>query len=140
MRKLICVLAAVVLMAGSFAVAEYDFSGLSFDQLLAVRAELDAAIWASDGWQEATVPQGAYVVGVDIPAGRWHVACYSLMAEVDVYPSESTYNADEYSAISLNVLSEDSPANIELNDGQYVVVSYGSAVFTPYTSAALGFK
>jgi len=66
-------LAAVLLLAFPAAADELDLSGLSFDQLVALRDQLNLAIWNSKEWKEVTVPAGVWTIGEDIPAGYWTV-------------------------------------------------------------------
>ena len=71
MKKLIIVFLSVC-MAISCAYSEsIDLSGLSYDELVALKDRIDLAIWNSQEWQEVEVPQGLYVVGKDIPSGTW---------------------------------------------------------------------
>ena len=75
MKKLVAQFPAIVLAAG-FALAEgIDLSGMSYDELVALKDRINLAMWQSDEWQEVTVPQGVWKVGEDIPAGHWTVKC-----------------------------------------------------------------
>ena len=75
MKKLIAMFIALI-TALSVAYADIpDISGLSFNELLALRAEVNKAMMESDNYQEVTVPQGIYEVGKDIPAGSWTIRC-----------------------------------------------------------------
>ena len=74
MKKLFVLLLAVLLLfAGSAAADPVDLSGMTFDQLVALRDQLNLAIWNSQEWQEVTVPIGVWTVGEDIPAGHWTI-------------------------------------------------------------------
>lgn len=44
-----------------------------FDSLVAIRDQINLAIWNSQQWQEVSVPPGVWEIGVDIPAGHWSV-------------------------------------------------------------------
>lgn len=50
-----------------------DISGLTYDQLLALQKEVQAALWASPEWKEIRVPAGVYRIGEEIPAGRYAI-------------------------------------------------------------------
>lgn len=77
MKKTIALLLSVLLLclsaAGIAEAPSIDLSALSFDQLVALREQLNLAIWNSQEWQEVTVPAGVYQIGVDIPAGHWSI-------------------------------------------------------------------
>ena len=76
MRKLLtCLLMACLCVAGGLAEKEeIDLTGMTYDELVALREKLNLAIWESDEWQEVTVPKGVWEVGVDIPAGHWTIS------------------------------------------------------------------
>lgn len=137
MKKVIMLVLALVL-AGSLALAEVDLSGMTFDELVDLRNQVDQAIWASDGWQEVVVPGGEYEVGPEIPAGKWTISTDSLMTMMDVYKSAEK-KGDFTGLEDSKVLSEGETYNVTLKEGQYVTIT-GAVTFKPYTSAALGFK
>jgi len=147
---LACVLVFVLAPA---AFADVDLSGMSFDELVALKDQINLAIWNSAEWQEVTVPQGVYQVGRQIPPGKWTVLCKSnSMGEIEVadslkengagvtFPPKAgkiIYNPDS------RMYSEGDATEwtVELFDGEYVAVSMSSLVFTPYSGAPeLGFK
>ena len=155
MRKLLVVILVIVLK-GPVAFAEsVDLSGLSFDDLVALRDRINLAIWQSDEWQEVTVPQGVWRVGEDIPAGHWMIKAaegvMSLIAYGDIL-SESNevsgysnvfinraVNSETYR--SYNVNEDMVQFDIDMKDGFFVEILYGSAVFMPYAGKpSLGFK
>ena len=75
MRRKVCtLLIALALFTGCAALAEtdFDFSGLSLEELLVIREQLDAEIQRltpEDG--EKTYESGVYLVGRDIPEGLY---------------------------------------------------------------------
>lgn len=73
MKRLIALTLAALLILCSAAAELPDISGLTFDELVALRDQLNLAIWQSSEWQEVTVPEGLWVVGEDIPAGHWTI-------------------------------------------------------------------
>jgi len=77
MKKPVALLLSVLLLCLSAAgIAEapiIDLAGLSFDQLVALREQLNLAIWNSREWQEVTVPAGFWTIGEDIPEGHWTI-------------------------------------------------------------------
>ncbi len=52
----------------------FDLQGLSFNELLALREQINLAIWNSNEWQCVEVPAGNYTIGIDIPAGYWTIS------------------------------------------------------------------
>lgn len=161
MKKLV-VLMLVIMLAGAVAFAEIDLSGMSFDELVALKDQINMAIWQSQDWQEVTVPQGLWVVGEDIPAGMWTVKCadFSLddfmMGSVSIeigdsltesgginlsarYDSKNIYNPNA-SGYDEGKITE---YTFDLKDGDYVLIhtSGNQAIFTPYAGKpSLGFK
>ena len=138
----------------------FDLSALSFDELAALSAQCQAEMMTRDEWQEVTVPQGNYRVGVDIPAGKWVVRCadtgrndYLLKetwiswgtgkpengfvtqprkGDVEIYNPKSTRYGGEVTQYV-----------IELEKGDWVAIhpQYNAAVFTPNTgNTGQGFK
>ena len=70
-KKCIALLLVVVLLP-VFSLADLpDISGLSYDELLQLRDQVNLAIMNSPEYQEITLPVGLWTVGVDIPAGTW---------------------------------------------------------------------
>lgn len=138
MKKVVMLVLALVLV-GAVALAEVDLSGMTFDELVALRKQVDQAIWASDGWQEVKVPAGKYVIGEDIPAGRWTLSCDDSAAMVNLYKTPE--GIDDYDQIvAMASVSAGNPYNIDLEDGQGLYISISAVTFTPYVSANLGFK
>lgn len=137
-----------------------DLSGLSFDELVALKTKIDLAIWNSQEWQEVTVPQGVWVVGEDIPAGTWTVTCatepgwrYCYLDWGEVlqsngqsvavksgtrYDYKYIYNPNyRYYEIG----DGDTSYTFTVRNGDYIVIKSAPAVFTPYAGQpSLGFK
>ena len=72
MKRTLCIILAFVLVLtlAPAAFADVDLSGMSFDELVALKDQINLALWNSADWQEVTVPQGVWQVGADIPAGK----------------------------------------------------------------------
>ncbi|MCI5956271.1 MAG: hypothetical protein MRZ54_04745 [Clostridiales bacterium] len=159
MKKLFSALLAVLMLCTASASAKtIDLSGMSYDELVALKDQINLALWESEKWEEVTVPQGVYQVGADIPAGHWTLKA----SETDSYASAyvkcgRTLSAnkkdlewdDYYASESLvsdkskgyNPITDKTETDFELENGMYVIVEYSSVVFTPYTGKpSLGFK
>lgn len=145
--------AALILAIAPAAFAEWDLSGMSYDELVALKDQVQRTIWESEKWEEVTVPQGIYQVGRQIPPGKWTVLCKANGAgEIEVadslrengtkvtFPpkaSKTIYNPES----RLYSEGDATEWTVELFDGEYVAISMSSLVFTPYNGAPeLGFK
>lgn len=142
---------------------KFDLSGMSYEELVELKDQINLAIWESEEWEEVTVPQGTWIVGEDIPVGHWTVKC----ADVDRKAANLSHcsvswgylddngemekGSGSYHGYALinNPNSEKykSGANteetIELKEGMAVVIDsyFAPAVFSPYSGKqSLGFK
>lgn len=121
-----------------------DISSLSFDELISLRQQIDMAIWASDGWQEVEVPSGVYIVGEDIPAGRWTINISDNHSDIPVcafavYGTPDDFY-DSHGCVSNAYLQVGTPYNANIIDGQLINITGETVVFQPSLGAALGFK
>ena len=154
MKKLFALLLLLIIPAS--AIAEIDLSSMSYDELVALKDQINLAIWNSQEWQEVEVPQGVWLVGEDIPAGHWSIAPVADWAsvyigtvldeskkDIDIDKSSlfhSVFIANpSYKRFKENV---DIPSiDYELSNGTYVIVNSGDVCFTPYSGKpSLGFK
>ena len=154
MKKAVAIslLIAVAAMMNVSAFADVDLSGMSFDELVALKDQINLAIWNSEEWQEVEVPQGVWEVGADIPEGKWTIKAmlnantYVRVGNevknggTDVSSKTSKLITDEgYSYFDAS--SDVTSWTIELKVGDYVQIDYGSAVFMPFSGKpSLGFK
>lgn len=154
MKKIISFILCLVLCC-SVSLAEIDLSGMSFDELVKLKAQINLAMWLSQEWQEVTVPQGVWEVGKDIPAGHWTITaakdayCSVFYGEklddsgrdISVYSKtyvcEGIVGTDHwmYSANEKNFF------DLNMKEGYFFVVENGNVVFSPYAGKpSLGFK
>ena len=132
-----------------------DLSTMSYDELVALKDQINLAIWQSDEWQEVEVPQGVWVVGEDIPAGKWtirpqdkswvsvHWGTKLNEAKTDIDYGGRLYESEVLCAQNFKgyYVGDATEVSWELEAGQYIVVDDGIAVFTPYSGKpSLGFK
>ena len=153
MKKVITILITVALVFAltPAAFAEWDLSGLSFDELVALKDQINRALWDSDQWQEVEVPQGVWEVGADIPAGKWTLLPTPfndtyIKVGTEVTDGGTDVKAKFYQRIK-DRDSRDFDASdvaswtVTLEDGQFVKVDSGPCIFTPYAGKpSLGFK
>lgn len=162
MKKLfVCVLMLALALPFS-AFAEVDLSGMTYEELVALKDKINIAIWNSEEWQEVTVPQGRWIVGEDIPAGKWTIKCADVNREsfdmcfTSFIWGEALDEDDEIShrgrygsVLIYNPTHADyeegqiTELTIELVDGDIVDIDpeWAPAVFSPYAGKpSLGFK
>ena len=154
MKRALCIILALVLVLtlAPAAFAEWDLSGMSFDELVALKDQIDLALWNSADWQEVTVPQGIYKVGEDIPMGKWTIKApaggYTVVkvgSQLDENGTDVNYRGEEKAICGENYTGW-APSSacefwtVELREDQYVSVKNGACVFTPYAGNNLGFK
>ena len=154
MKRTLCIILAFVLLItlAPAAFAEWDLSGLSYDDLVALKDQVQRAMWDSADWQEVTVPQGVWEVGADIPAGKWTILAAPFGHTYIRIGSETKNGGTEVSPKVTQRIedkdykdydaSEDVTSwNVELVEGQFLQVDYGPCIFTPYAGKpSLGFK
>lgn len=130
-----------------------DLSGLSWDELIALKAQINQELTTRDQWQEVEVPQGLWVVGEDIPEGMWTVKSgskYTLLLTWGYALEEGKQSINWLQVPSevASIHSQQRAENGELTEytfeaknGMYIEIEYTSAIFTPYTGKPdLGFK
>lgn len=153
--RILSLLFALILFTAPLAHAEtFDLSGMSYEELVALKDKINLAIWNSQEWQEVTVPQGLWQVGVDIPAGTWAVKCadigrstsgmercYILWGEQLTSDGKKINYDGNWGYVNLyNPNHEEyrkgKPTEFILTfkDGEYIYITpdYNKAVFTPY--------
>ena len=133
-----------------------DLTGLSFEQLIELKSQINLAIWNSKEWQEVTVPQGLWKVGEDIPAGSWTVRCAAVTCAFVTCGSElkESGNGIEYGCKRYKHGIIDHPDYIgyekdidltefsfTVEEGDYIIIENCSVIFTPYAGAPeFGFR
>ena len=137
MKKLITLILALALILAPAAMAEIDLSGMSFDELVALQKQVIAAIMQTDEWQEVEVPAGTYIVGDDIPAGRWTIKAPDYDDGYTAVTAASDGNRTYLSEFLM--IGDNEQVNWTLEDGMTLSIEFGPAIFTPYT-AAFSFK
>lgn len=145
----------IILLIPAFAFAasnEIDLSGMSYDELVELKDRINLAIWESEEWQEVEVPQGVWEVGADIPAGKWTIkpaegSTSSISVGVEVTNGGTRVKAKTFEQVrspkDRNYRAERDVTEwtIELEEGQFVQISSGTAIFSPYSGKqSLGFK
>lgn len=155
MKRLFAMLMALVCVFSCAAAEDIDISGLSFDQLVALRNRINLAIWNSREWQEVTVPQGVWIVGEDIPAGSWSVRCAADFTAVVTIGDELYENGQDvkptlysfYKRIeSPNYRHYEPGVSLEsfsftVKNGDFISISGCDVIFSPASGKPdLGFR
>lgn len=158
MKKLITTILIIALILPAAACADLpDLSGLSFNELVQLKEQINLAIWNSKEWQEVTVPEGVWEIGKDIPEGHWTILPGSenlLLSLVytdilDEFGKDVTYGWKGWHGSICNKKNKDGSlkwpeypesADIDMKSGMYFI-NKGPVIFTPYTGKPdLGFK
>lgn len=158
MKKMICAILtlAIFLAVTAAAFADgVDLSSLTWEELLELKAAITLEQWSRDEWEEVEVPQGVWVVGEDIPAGKWTITCktgYSTRVKWGKYLDKSQNDVDYFKDFgdAETVYNPDwdsyrhgdvTQYTFEPPEGYYIVIDFGPATFTPFTGKPdLGFK
>lgn len=165
MKKVITIVIALILAMTACATAEdIDLSGLTLDELIALRQRITMAMWETEEYQEVIVPPGIWIVGEDIPAGTWTIKCadinssnadlsrcyfkygYTLKEDGNDIKSASTFYDYFVLYNPKNKYTDEGELTeypVTLLDGMYVYIEkgYGHALFTTYLGKpSLGFK
>ena len=155
MKKLLSLVLVLCLQPASALADLPDLSAFSFGDLVALRERLNIAIWNCQEWQEVTVPEGTWIVGVDIPAGHWTIRTQKARAYffVSVFDrADETGKGPQKAKIHWQQdicgreypysYSDDVPfeTDILLKEGWYFKTN-GTVIFSPYTGHAdFGFQ
>lgn len=144
MKKIILFLALAMLLP-SFALADVDLTGMSYDELVSLSKQVGMAIMQSDEFDSVTVPKGIWEVGVDIPEGTWIITPANQMCMIAYGKSidESGNDMSQYDSgnSGADLYNSNDSWRLTAKAGNYICVKIGPAVFTSDTgSTGLGFK
>ena len=155
MKRIVVLVLVLLCWVGVGSAEIHDLSGMSYDELVALKEQINLAIWSSQEWQEVEVPQGVWIVGQDIPAGKWTIkAADGLTAliewgdELDESGASLSFSGDIFESEYLQSVNYryyekgyGTEVTWNLQEGQYFIVDDGIALFTPYSGKqSLGFK
>ena len=156
MKKLITIILILAMLLPAAACADLpDISGLSFDELVQLRDQLNLAIWNSQEWKEVTVPIGVWKIGEDIPAGKWTIKAASddpyanpyviYCDKIDESGAKARVDGEVFFGVVIGTETSEDDSNpksvdLECHDGRYIVIQYGPAIFSPFAGKQdLGF-
>ena len=158
MKKVAVLIISLVFIIPSVSVADLpDISGLSYEELVQLRDQINLAMWNSQEWQEVTVPVGVWEIGKDIPEGHWSIkpayedAIIHLVYtdRLDEYGKDITYGWKGWHGTICNKKHKDGSlrmpeypedADLDMKAGMYIIIE-SPVMFTPYQGKpALDFK
>ena len=156
MKKLLTIVLIIAMLIPA-ACAEIDLTGMSYDELIALKDKINLALWETKEWQEVLVLQGTYIVGVDIPAGQWTIKAAPVQLSATIchgnvlnekgnveIGSGSGWFCKEVTSkdsVLFNEYNDTDSLDVVLIDGYYLTVTYASVIFTTYDGRPdLGFK
>lgn len=158
MKKLLCLLLVLVLVPLSALADLPDISGLSYDELVELKNQINLAMWNSQEWQEVIVPAGVWTVGEDIPEGYWTVTPKDSISsfwygdKLNDSKTDAGYGWDYNTGVAVLLNGrinkdgswaypdEQHSISIEMKSGMFVVAK-DALIFTPYSGKPdLGFK
>lgn len=129
MKKLIVLFITCFFILSTCSALAVDLSSMSFSELLELQEEVSKALWASDEFQEVTVPVGLYEVGKEIPAGKWTLKKAS--DEFTYFRLANKFsNGDIHDFAFYSDLEEES--TIVAVEGQYIQISEHPVIFSTY--------
>lgn len=155
MKKILPLILALLCFAGVASAEANALSGMNYEELVALKDRINLAIWNSKEWQEVEVPKGVWVIGQDIPAGKWTIKAAdgltTMMEWGDVLDESGNglswsgriYEMELLYSVNYEYYEKGKSTEVtwDLKDGQYFIVEYGIAVFSPYSGKqSLGFK
>jgi len=108
------------------------FGTCSTDLLLQVKSVIDVELASREDLnKEVDVPQGLYIIGIDIPAGTYTITAAGEIAMVTLYTSDDNL-------ITMHSMYEgEAIGKIDLQFGQKIEITGSAVVFSTYKG--LGF-
>lgn len=143
MKKFIVAIAfLLVLVSAISASADYDLSGMSYEELLNLVSQAQREMMTRSEYQEVTVPMGIYKIGEEIPAGKWQITKANDNSYVYVnIGSQLADNMLELKGFSYVKLDSDTPSmDFTLPEGMYIWIEKGPVIFSTPTGPSFSFK
>jgi len=152
MKKLLALILILALALPAISLADLpDISGLTYDELIELKAQITLAMWNSQEWQEVEVPAGVWEIGKDIPEGYWTISirpgrytqifyCEKVLP-VELRPDHTGQSHTTGIAAPDSVLAYQCPQSYsyDMKAGCYFICD-DAVVFTPYTGPGFSFK
>ncbi|NLM85578.1 MAG: hypothetical protein GX171_02665 [Clostridiales bacterium] len=143
MKKVTALFLAILMLTIPTALASGDLAGMTLEQLIQLRTQIEAELLIRGESESLGVPPGRYIVGVDIPAGIYKVTVSNssvVGGMLVVYPdkkkmdSQGAYNVME---LLSGMTGNEVLGKVELNEGNGVWISNGMLTFEMYKGIGL---
>lgn len=131
MKKILCAV-LTMMMFFSFAFAEIDLKSMSTEDLQALYTKVVMELLSRTD-TSVTLTQGVWVVGRDIPSGRYNLKADNVI--VSVYKSEDSAIDEVYSEMRSyytlsSLIGSNEVGNLTLREGEAVSIEIGNVKFT----------
>ena len=137
MKKLIAIVIILALLLPAAALADLpDISGLTNEELIELNRQINLRLFSEKLINGARIPIGVYTVGVDIPAGSYHVELESNLTNSLIsihYIDEKGEERVNGSFMLGDIYGAYEVGKMTLEDGQFVEIEFSPAVFFPYS-------
>ena len=131
MKRIASFLLVLALLIPCAALADFDLSGMTFDELAALRNAINAEMMERGYEKKVNVPAGTYTVGEDIPAGAYTISTNAIVVMFYVIDPDGSY-AEMHTLMPAETIGK-----ITVAAGQSIQIAGGTVAFTPYVG--LGF-
>ena len=140
MKKLLVLILLVTMLLPAVGIAEFDFAGMTDEQLLLVSKELAAELFSRE--KTAFVSYGRYVVGEHIPEGEYELIWDSTNPEnalYKVYENSEKNRKGEYMFADWITEIPDSGSRFALKNGNILIID-GAGVYMKKIHIVINFK
>ena len=134
MKKTVIILFAL-LFACSFAhAASFDSSAASFEDLQNQLDTYNLKLWQTGNWSSVIVPDGTYIVGMDIPAGSFSVrsATIRMGTNIELFPAGCDMEDFKYEKDPRYIneyLKHSDSLTVDLIEGDKITISLAGTQF-----------
>lgn len=133
MKRALAMVLAMALLLVPAAFAASDLAGLTVDELIKLRTQIEAELMGREEVKSFTVPAGTYEVGVDFPAGVFSLKPATKWSVFFMVASSEANIVDFRSRESHSIGADTPIGKITLSKGEFVYLDGGSLLFTVYT-------
>lgn len=137
MKKVLALVLALTLFTVPLCTAAAtgtDLSGMTNEELTALKEQLDAEMMNRGMVKTAEIPAGDYIIGIDIPQGNYVLTNEKIDTGCVYYQYASQEDFDNGNDIGSNwpLMLNDS-AKITLIDGQILSIPFGTLKITAFS-------
>lgn len=133
MKRLFAMALAVIMLVIPSVLAASDLTGMTVEELIKLRTQIEAELMSREEVKSFTVPVGTYEVGVDFPAGVFSLKPATKWS-VFFMVASSEANITDFRSRESHSIGADTPiGKITLSKGEFVYLDGGSLLFSVYT-------